>query len=1119
MPSAYTGRVLLILIVLYGAFCCVFPWAPVSIFWPLTDEPASLEPNLRPGIDMVGGTSLVYEIEVPADAPRGGPSENLAEQVATALKRRVDPQGVLNLIWRPQGDTRLEIQLPLSGDSEAAEQARQKYLEAQQHLSSFVVPPRQVIRAIESYSGEELTTRLDELAMGSEQRRAVYEEVAEAYRALQQARESGSIVAIDEAERAYTAAKAELGATNLTVDAVQAAVQATPEVRDAKLAEFTDADEGFPERAEAVKAFIEAALAYEEVRDEIADTATLKRLLQGSGVLAFHIVAEDLAGTPQFAEMVDRLNRFGARPRAGDELRWFAVEEENFASSVLAIGPDGKRYVLVYNTDELSIDDRDGDWGLARAGATQDQDGFRAVSFQMDALGAQLFGDLSGANIGRRLAIVLDDQVISAPSLRGRIASQGIIEGGRSGFTATEQSYLVNTLNAGALPAQLSEDPISERTVGPQLGKQNLYRGFAACVYGLVIVGIFLIAYYYTSGVVAFAAVLMNMLIILASMAALQATFTLPSIAGIILSLGMSVDANVLIFERLREEQARGLSIRMALRNAYDRAFSAILDSNITTGITALVLYVFGSEEVRGFGLTLLIGIFASLFTALYVTKTVFGLMVDKFDLKDLGSLPRTFPRWNEILTPKIDWMKKAPLFGAVSAVIILIGLVLFGYYFSQNRVLDIEFAGGTTAQFELVEPMTTPEVREALEREDATDVLAGLSVVSIEPTAGVADDTMYEVIVPNQDDEAVTAAVVERLGENLNVRRPSTFVGYESSYEEVDESLVFPITDDLNEVDGLPVNPNVAAGHLGGAAIVLRDLTPMLPPEELQTRLVQQRLKGAYDAEGLRGGVSFEVETFPAEDAAIVYVSNDRFSYAPGDDEVNEQWRTELAAPAFEVIVDAVSNPDELQKVTNIGAQVASEFQRDATIAIVLSVLAIMAYIWVRFGDLKYSTATVIALTHDTLFCIAGLGYAHLLANTLVGDVLLLDPFRLNLTMVAAILTVMGFSMNDTVVVFDRIRENRGKYGLLTRNVVNDSINQTLSRTLLTGGTTIVTIFVMYAFGGPGIHGFTYAMLVGIVTGTYSSIAIASPILLLGKQQEAMPSAESTSKFAPNSV
>ena len=203
-------------------------------------------------------------------------------------------------------------------------------------------------------------------------------------------------------------------------------------------------------------------------------------------------------------------------------------------------------------------------------------------------------------------------------------------------------------------------------------------------------------------------------------------------------------------------------------------------------------------------------------------------------------------------------------------------------------------------------------------------------------------------------------------------------------------------------------------------------------------------------------------------------------------------------------LVNDAVARPPDLQQVKTFDKSVAGDTQRDALVALVLSIIVIMAYIWLRFGNLKYGTATVVALLHDVLFTVAGLGFAHLLANNAFGEVLLLEPFRINLTVVAAMLTVMGYSMIDTIVVFDRIRENRGKYGHVSRQVINDSINQTLSRTLLTAGTTTIMVAIMYFFGGPGIHGFTFVLLIGILVGTYSSVAIAAPILLLGHDRGA---------------
>ena len=1115
MPTRYTGRVLTIVAVLYISICCIYPRAPFSFFQLLLREPISMQHNLRPGIDMAGGTSLLYEIE--SDGETAPPSD-LAQQVATALKKRVDPQGVRNLIWRPQGATRLEVQLPLSRTSDEATAARDEFVAAQEKLESLIVKPQQVIAAVEQLDGETRDARLAELASGNATRTDVYGELVSAFDALKQAQESGTIIEASAKRDAYDEAKQKLDRLNVSMLDVNAAVSATGDLRQQRIDGLLMASENFPERKAAIEEFVASYDAYEKVRDEIADTASLIRLLQGSGVLSFHIRATQAdLGVQGYEEMYERLMRVGPRPQAGDETRWLEVdrpdiltfEAENGETIDQAVrGPDGKRYTLVWITDDKSVDERDkehgSEWSLQEAKNGSDQNGLRAVAFTFDAQGAALFGDLTRQNIGAPLTTVLDDRVVSVANINGPISKNGIITGGRGGFSVPEQEYLVSTFNAGALPARLSDEPLSVRTVGPQLGADNLRAGLIASIFGVLIVGVFLISYYYMAGFVAFLAVVMNMLIILASMAALGAPFTLAGIAGIILSLGMSVDANVLIFERLREEQNRNLSLRMALRNAYDRAFSAIMDSNITTGITALVLYWVGSEEVRGFGLTLLIGIFASLFTALFVTRTIFGLMIDKLNWKDLGSLPRSVKKLDQWLTPNWDWMGKAWLLGGISAIIVTIGCVMFGYYWQKGRILDIEFAGGTTAQFELVEEVPLGELRDLLETDDMTagNPLADAQLVTIESATGggSGQQLVWELVANAQDKDAVQRAIVQRLGNRLNLQEAADFTGSNVSYDEAAGTTILPITGQDMTVDGLAVDQDKLLANDGGAIIVLRDLKPMLEDADLRARINQERLKGQFEGAGLRGGVSIDVQTFPAQEAAVVLLSNAAYGYDEGNLEVNDDWRRQLAEPFWKLTNAAVTEPDDLQKLTNIDSQVAAEFSRNAVLAVVLSVLAIMVYIRVRFGDLKYSTATIVALAHDTLFCLAGIGYAHFLSHTFIGDALLIDPFRLNLTMVAAILTVMGFSMNDTVVVFDRIRENRGKYGDLDRKVVNDSINQTLSRTLLTGGTTLVTIAVMYFTGGPGIHGFTFAMLVGIITGTYSSIAIASPLLLVGK-------------------
>jgi SecD/SecF fusion protein len=707
------------------------------------------------------------------------------------------------------------------------------------------------------------------------------------------------------------------------------------------------------------------------------------------------------------------------------------------------------------------------------------------------------------------MAIVLDGKVISAPSIRSQINGSGQIDGGSSGFSRSELDYLVSTLSAGSLPAELESEPISERHVEPELGRSNLTHGLMACIVGVAVVGVFLVGYYYLAGVVAFFAVILNLLIVLSIMSALNATFTLPSIAGIVLSVGTAVDANVLIFERLREEQHRGLSLRMALRNAYEKAMSAILDSNATTFITSIFLIWFGTEEVKGFGITLVIGILASLFTALFVTRTIFGVLIDKFGVRNLNSLPLTFPKWDRLLRPNIDWMGFAWVFYAFSAVVITIGLVMFSIKMHQGQVMDIEFAGGTSVQFDLQHPMTKDALAAQLKSSGHPE-LEGANPVPLDtPVDGKY--ASFDLLTPSTNAVAVRDAVIATLKDNLKLELPSTFEGAgpggaPAAMADVLNKLVLPVTDSTPwpEVNGQKFRPDNWPDYKGGVAIVLRDLDPALTPGQIADRINRQFLQNqTSDASATqRRPFSVESPTGPNQPTNVAMILS-RDPNLPYDKDP-KQWSDLFAGPLWRTAVEGVDRPAQLKEVRNFDAQVAGDAQTNALLALTFSILVIMAYIWVRFGNLKYGTATVVALLHDTLFTIAALGFAHYLANVpVIGTVLQLHPFRINLTVVAGILTIMGYSMIDTIVVFDRIRENRGKYGHVSKQVINDAVNQTLSRTLLTAGTTTITVAVMYFLGGQGIHGFTFVLLIGILVGTYSSVAIAAPILLIGNKQE----------------
>lgn len=1092
MQTNYTSRFLLIAVVLLVALWSIFPGMFKGKF----------DADLKPGIDMVGGTSLLYEIKVPQGTASA--SGNLAEDVMKSLKRRVDPEGVRNLIWRPQGATRLEIQMPLNRQAAESEPKRLAFAKAQEDLEKTNVRSAEVLRAVEKMTGDARRDALNQLAQGSATREKLFGALASTWDQIAQAKATQNAALQAEKELEYDKLKAQIEESNVSPAMLEQTLASAQGKQ--KLEELLKQAADFPARKTALEQFDKTYAEFAPVRGALNDAADLKRLLRGSGVLEFHILVDydPTNPSPDVRAMIDRLQKRGPVVQAGDTMRWYQADRpEEMAGR--GIPYNGEIYVLAYTTPDLSMANFPGraPWALARTGAVS-QEGQKVVSFQFDAQGDKYFTDLTAANVGKALGIVLDDRMISAPNIRVKISGGGIISGNESqgGFTDREQTYLVSMLSAGSLPARLTDEPISERTVGPQIGADNLRAGFIACAFGLFVVGVFLIGYYYLSGVVAFIAVLLNMVLILGGMAALNATFTLPGVAGIVLTIGMAVDANVLIFERLREEQQRGLSLRMALRNAYDRAWSAILDGNVTTGITALALYMFGSEEVKGFGLTLMMGIVASLFTALYVTRTIFGVLIDHGGVEKLGSLPLTFPKWDQMLRPNVDWMALSKYFYAFSILFIVIGLAAFGIKLKQGRMMDIEFASGTSVQFELKDPMKIEEVRDIIEKAEKArpDDLPAPAVVSVG-----TDQKTYEVITPQKDAVVVKKAILDAMANKLNLQMPSKFTGAGAKFEDALDVTVIPIRSDAQQLGGFTPPASELAKHMGGVAIVLDKLDPPLKPSQVKTRLENARMQpqaGQAMQPFREMAVVNEAGNDDASDTLVVLVSDPVYPH-----EIDPaRWAQQLASPMWNLAAEGIAGEPTLQKVVNFDAQVAAETQREATIALVLSILGIMAYIWLRFGNLKYGTGTVVALLHDALFTLAAIGFSHYLANTAVGDALLIEPFRINLTMVAAILTIMGYSMNDTVVIFDRIRENRGKFGDVSRRVINDSINQTLSRTLLTGGTTILTIFVMYIWGGPGIHGFTYALLLGILVGTYSSIAIASPILLVGVENQTPP-------------
>ncbi len=542
------------------------------------------------------------------------------------------------------------------------------------------------------------------------------------------------------------------------------------------------------------------------------------------------------------------------------------------------------------------------------------------IDFELDSRGAELFGQVTTENVGRQLAIVLDGELYSAPVINGAIlGGRGQISGN---FDLKEARELADVLEN---PLEAPVKIIEERGVDPSLGKDSIRSGIKAAIIGTFLVVGFMLVYYMFAGLVANVALLLNIIITLGVMCSIGTTLTLPGIAGIVLTIGMAVDANVLIFERIREEFEAGKSIRGAISAGYSRAFSTIFDSHVTTLISAVILIFMGTGSVKGFGVTLTIGVALSLFTALVVTRLIFDWLLEKNLLKRLPMLHLVRPG-------KIDFLRWAKPAFAISWLLIVVGIG-YGFYRGSN-VMGVDFKGGDVLTMRFAQKIHPDEVRN----------------------------------------------VVTKLG--------------------VGEAMI-------------QYQKDISTGN-----------------------------------ETLRIATAFDT-----------------------GDKVERALEQSFPAAKFSRIA-----------LDKVGPTVGIEIQTTAVFAIILALFGILIYVAFRY-EFSFAVAAVIAIVHDVLMT---LGWFFLTGR------------ELNAPMVAAVLTIIGFSINDTVVIFDRIREDlkMGMRGSL-REIMNKALNQTLSRTLITSGTVFLATMSLYVFGGGVINDFAFTFLVGIITGTYSSIYIASAIVL----------------------
>ncbi len=573
------------------------------------------------------------------------------------------------------------------------------------------------------------------------------------------------------------------------------------------------------------------------------------------------------------------------------------------------------------------------------------QDGQPVVSMEMNAEGARAWRRITAEAApksmnerGQSIAIVLDNVVYSAPTVNTEIA------GGRSeisgSFTVEDTQDLANVLNAGRLPT--TAKIVEEAVVGPTLGQAAIDAGINSSIIGLVIVLIFMIFYYNRAGLVANIAVIFNVFFIMGVLASLNAVLTLPGIAGIVLTFGTAIDANILIYERIREELAQGKSVRQAITDGYKHAMPSILDSQITTFLVGMILFIFGSGPILGFATTLMIGIITSLFTAIFITRIIFEWMLSK-DWKITVSYPWSA---NTLVNANFGFVQNRKKFYIASALFVAIGLVSV---FTKGFSLGVDFQGGRTYTVRFEQPIDLEEVR-----------------------------------------------------------------------------------GNLNEAFGL--NTEV-------------------------------KIYGAQNQ--IRATTTYMVE------------------------ETSDEANAEVLAKLQEGLGKVGDNPFEIMSSQKVSPTIANDIKTRAIYAGIFSILIITLYILVRFRKWQYSLAAAISTTHDAVVILV-------LFSLLDGIV----PFSMDIDQhfVAAILTVIAYSINDTVVVFDRLREYLRKPGSKHKDIgetINLAVNKTLSRTIITSLTLIFVLAVLFVFGGEVIRGFSFAILIGIIVGTYSSIFIAAPLVV----------------------
>jgi SecD/SecF fusion protein len=706
-----------------------------------------------------------------------------------------------------------------------------------------------------------------------------------------------------------------------------------------------------------------------------------------------------------------------------------------------------------------------------------------AVRFEFDRRGATRFSKLTREHLPEegdafkyQLAILLDNLIMSAPVINSEIRDSGIIEGGPQGFKPKEVEHLINVLRAGSLPASLDPTPLQEEKVGPTLGEDTIAKGIRAIWVSMLVVPIFMLIYYRFAGLVAVIALFVNMILLIGSMAFMQATFSLPGLAGLALTIGMAVDANVLVFERMREEKERGASLAQQIRNGFNRAWITIFDSHVTNFLAAVVLYMVGTEEVKGFALTMMIGMAWNLFTAVFMSRVIFEYWYSRGWLKKVTMLKMMDKTNIDFIGPRYYCM-------AGSLIVIVLGLIATAV--RGQGMFNIDFTGGTLVTIRLNEQDPAVKALSDSHRAEFVREKAGiLPDVTVESLRVSNDKTLSRFNIRTTDDKKdnVRQTILDAFGPSL--ARVVLTVGGEK-----------PIP---AQAGGEAAAGDAAPRFGGGREYILEFNTTAFNSTQSPAQFVSSEfVKILNEAKITNPESRFEIKEVPrpAEVASSAGAAPAGIRLILRTDLEPDVAKAQLAR-----LKDSLANNGDLlfERIENFGGTVAGETRTLALIATVASWLIIIAYLWWRFHSFTYGFAAVLAVVHDVLITLGAIAVSYWVAMIPgVANALQIEQFKIDLPIVAAFLTLIGFSVNDTIVIFDRIREIKGKTPHLTNKMVNDAINQTLSRTILTSLTAWLVVVILYLIGGEGLHGFAFALTVGFLSGTYSTVYIATPILI----------------------